>query len=370
MRIYDAYTDTQIRRGYKKLLIAQGMTVVSADKIYDRFGVYVSRIKSVNFDRLLHSAPTETEFKAKLDYIFKDRWRDHLGYAEIPAHFYAYVDYLHMLVASGTTDEIDGLEIDFSDCPLPSPGRYEQPYIGPEGRLRIIANPALLRQLSVGRASNQPEEELVATCRRFYPFLDSTMADADWGALIVSAFERKGRRTDTSSVRNIAMTLPGGERRVMEGAECFYHAVAMVGPEQLLNATISHMRYRLVVRQVPPQYKRQFRPIGNGMHINLIGTTLDKYKTLRLLDSFYNLGLAPELCNVAARRNRNLQQVIDAATAPAAPADATETEQETVTMSFTDPEPAPEPDPRTPFEVDGRDREHGYGFGNLFSGFE
>ncbi|MDE6176381.1 MAG: hypothetical protein K2F71_02445, partial [Paramuribaculum sp.] len=292
MKIFEAYNDAKIRREYKRLLIAQGMSITAADKEYGRIGTYVSRIRGVAFDKLLLTADNETSFRSLLDYIFKDKWKDHMEYAETANHFYHYLDFLHYQKAMGFLPDLTGLDDD-GECPLSldRPGRYEERFIH-SGKLAILLNPAL-----VGQLRGMTTEDAVARCREFYPFLDPTMNDDDWKSLVEECSSVRKPRRNKATVRNIAITLPDGSRRVMEGNDCFMVVISLIGAQTLLASNVRHLRYRLVERTIPHNHKKYFRKMDDGLYVNLLGGNPEKYRTLRLLDSFFHLGLNPELCN-------------------------------------------------------------------------
>lgn len=305
MKIFDAYADIKIRRQYKKLLLAQGMSLTAADKIYTRMGTYISRMRGVGYDRMLTLCNNENEFIEKLDMIFKDKWKDHLGYAEIPEHFYSYLLFLHYMAALHTDISIDGLLPDDDDEPMYSPGDYESPFIK-DGKLTLIINPLLIRNLRSEKARGASQSAMNAVCRLFYPFL-SAMTDEDWSKVTEESLDIKKVRSDKSLVRNIAVSLPDGERNVMEGNECFEKVIRLIGFQKLLDSTIKHMKHRLVVREIPKAYKLYFKETEDGLYINLMGSSTEKYKTLRVLDSIFRLNLYPELSNepVVSSKTRN-----------------------------------------------------------------
>ena len=301
MKIFDAYCNLRLRRDYKQLLIAQGLTITGADKLYSRMGIYISRIRGVNYDAPLLKCETEEEFKETLDMIFNEKWKGHMGYAEVPEHFYRYLDYLHYVSARGI-EVIEGLDDEGDVESLNEPGRYEKNYINEHGKLKIILNPVLVRRLRGVAENSNTVEALMDTCRSFYPFLDETMKDSNWKSLLEDFMVVSKPRKDKAQMRNISVCFPGESRQVLEGTDCFARVAQLIGYEKLLNSNIHHLGPKIVVRTVPQSYKLYFRDIGNGLYLNLKGTTTEKYKTLRLLDSFFKLGLNLELCNSPVKK--------------------------------------------------------------------
>lgn len=289
------------------MIMAEGNSMTSTDKIYNQIGVYISRIRGVNYDKMLSECRTECELRSKFDFIFNEKWSGHIGYAHIPRHFYDYLDFLRYLRALEDRDEFEGLE-DVEECDfLLAPGRYEERFYR-NGKLSILAHPVLIRRLRLLRDSAS-EEELVDECRRFYPFAES-MQDADWQNLLNSTFTMRKRHSNSTTLRNIAITLPDVGRKVYEGNKCFEIVARLIGFQTLLKCNIKHKGHRLLTRTVPASYKASFKDVGDGLFLNVAGTSTDKYKTLRILDSMYRIGINPEISNeksttsTGARRGR------------------------------------------------------------------
>lgn len=334
MRIYEAYSDARIRMGYKVWLHAQGLSIIRADTVYTRFGSYISRIRSVGYERQLLGCLLEEELRRGFDSIFKEKWKNHLGYPEIPEHFYVYLDYLHSLMAHTPTLDIGGLADDTAVVPLlGAPTRFEERFII-DSKLTLLTNPVLIRKLvEAAKDTDSTPDGMIDICRDFYTAMPLKMQPADWLKLVEPLISKKKGKRDASLTRNLEVTFPDGTTRVLSGPNSFNIVADMIGAVALKNCNVKHMGRPMVTRTVPPKFQAYYRDIGGGLFLNVGGTTIDKFKTLNILNSHFRLRLVIRLTSDkpepskgapgSARRGRKPKSTA------AAPEPVGETEDET-----------------------------------------
>ena len=248
----------------------------------------------MGYDRLLIGCKTEMEVSDKLHEIFDVKWKNHIQYNETPAHFYLYLDYLHMAMAKNPLIEIEGLDPD-PEFPGETPTRFESPYIH-EKKLKLIANPEVIRRLKK-TYRNSGIEGCLEECKDIYGRLNLKMSDRAWKALVEESLVTSKPRNDKAIVRYIKITFPGGESEVFQGNAAFEKVVGIIGVGPLRNSAVRHRGQKILTTTFPQKYKLYFKSFCDGYFINLLGSPLEKYKTLLVLNSIFRLGLGIELVN-------------------------------------------------------------------------
>lgn len=297
MKIYEAFDDVKLRRGYKLWLQGLGLSIIRVDKLATRFGSYISRIRSVGYERKLLACETEDALRREFDEIFKVKWKNHLGYPEVPEHFYYYLDYLHTAMAKQPTLAIEGLAPDDDAVPAAdAPTCYEERFIA-DGKLRVLANPVLIRQIrALFKEDPEALDDAVALCRDFYACLDLDMTDREWLDLL-DLLTVKGAKSDKTLVRSIEITFPDGTVKVLNGSDAVQEVADLIGIDRLKTCIVKHMSRTMITRTVPPKFGNYFRELPNGLFLNVMGTNVDKFKTLNILNSHYRLRLVIRLTN-------------------------------------------------------------------------
>lgn len=292
MKIIDAYFDLDIRKGVKKYLLAQGMSIGKVDNTYKRFGVYLSRLKSVNFDKKLQNEDSLDSFLSSLRYIFEVQWVKNINYVEMPHFFYWYTDYLQTVVALDPSVFIEGLSLCISCQPLDSLSNFETPYIS-NNKLTIITNPKLIVQVSpILKNGNGTLDEAISIAKNFYGNLLPNMDDSDWGRLLMQLWPPKTKSTRKATTRNIEIKYPDGTSRVYNGNDAMFEVATIIGIQKLCSLkTIKHRGNDLVTRVVPAANILAYKELENGWYLNLLGNNEDKFKTIRLLNAICSLKL-------------------------------------------------------------------------------
>lgn len=288
MRIFDAYENIKIRSGFKTWLLAEGLTIGRVDRTYTRFGTYLSRIRGVNYDKVLARCLTEEEFRKNLHTIFYEKWKNHMGYPEIPPYFFHYLNYLHYLLAKDPTIVIDGLNRNDENVEYVSQlGEYELKFTH-NGKLSILSHPALVRKVRFLVADGD-NTEAVATCKKFYADCALQMTDDDWEHLLEAFQQTPKKSTAKSAVRNIRIVFPDGLSGIFSGPEAFIRVARTINPEELKRCNVKHRAKKILTKDVPAGSAAYFKPFDDDWYINLSGSTTDKYKTLCVLNSLYQL---------------------------------------------------------------------------------
>ncbi len=313
MKIYDAYADVKIRRRYKKLLLAEGLTIGQADKLYTRFGTYLSRMRGVGFDVILSACESESEFRKVLRIIFDEKWKGHMEYHEVPLHFYRYLNFLHALMALEPLNAIEELDpiSEPESIPLRKLSEYELPYVDTEGSLGIIINPWLVTRIMESKKTLDAGG-LIEICRTFYGPLLSGMTDARWKKLIDNLGVKKSVRQNSNFVRNIEVTAEG-LTVVLNPSDTLHYVVMRIGVEQIRKSNLKLYGDKIIHQQPPASQEMSFRHIGDKRFLNIKGTGLDKYKLMVILNSQYRLGLELRMVNKPVSRAesaRLLQQLL------------------------------------------------------------
>lgn len=305
MKIYDAYADVKIRRRYKKLLIAERLTIGQADKVYTRFGTYLSRMRGVGFDVKLSACKSESEFREMLRIIFDEKWKGHMEYHEVPTHFYRYLNFLHALMTLEPHTAIEGLAMtpEPESIPLQELSEYELPYVDSEGKLGIILNPWLVKRIMETKKSSHADG-LVEICRRFYGSLLPGMTDAEWQKLIDDLGVKKSPRQNSNLVRNIEITTESSTM-VLNPTDALHYVVMKTGVERLRKSNLKLNGDSIIRQQVPAARKTSFRCLGYNLYLNIKGTGLDKFKLMVILNSQYSLGLELHMVNKPVSRQES-----------------------------------------------------------------
>lgn len=299
MKIFEAYYDLKIRQGMKKYLLAEGKKPSEIDRLYLQFGLYLSRIKGIVYYNSLMDAKTESEFRDLIDILFNDKWSGHMQYEEMPGYFFRYLDYLHTASALDPKLHIEGLEMpdDIWCIPGSDVTDYAKPYVK-DGKLAIIANPLLIKKLSkflpllpIGL------DEAVSIAKNFYGVLLPNMTDSDWQKLILDLAAPKKARKEKATARNVKFDFKDGSCKVMGGNKAFEFALSEIGIEKCMSLNVFHKGEKIVTRQRDMRYETYYKPIREGLWLNLKGSVSDKVKTLRVLSSMLHMPWQASLTN-------------------------------------------------------------------------
>lgn len=295
MLLIEAFYDSKIRRSFKRYLMATGLSLNATDCAYELMGQYLSRLKVTGLADRLAACPNEREFRALLTNIFDRLWAGHTQNVDTPRHLLMYLDYLHTRIAIHPDLEIAGLDVIPDDTIYGSPGRFEAPYLK-NGRLNIIANPRLIRKLyPLMQGPNPDHIEASAVAQSFYFGMFDDMTLQQW-ALLVKNIWKKERFSRT---RNIRLTEQDGSSRIFSGPDAMMYVAGKVGFDNLASCNVMHQRDKIIVRNVPGAYSSYYKPLNDGRFINLKGNTNMKAKTIKVLSSFFRLGLTVEVCEDA-----------------------------------------------------------------------
>lgn len=304
MRIFEAYDDTSVRLHFKEYLEAEGMSMSLRERTYTRFGTYMSRIRGVLYDRMLLGAIDEADFKAKLEYIFYDKWKDHLGYPEMPDYFFRYLDFLHTISAARDIP-IDGLSPE-DDCRITDGKltRYEERFLTPDGKLRLLANPLLIRSLrNSGNWRDPVNDEAVQLCADFYAGTPVSMTGDEWKASIekwVRPQKKSGKRGDLS----ISIKRENGETSVCNSYQAMEMIVQTAGMEKALTCNLRLNGQPIVTRRVPQGKEATFKDMGNGHFLNNMGAVIDRFKVMKVLVSMWRLPFEISLSKETAVKSK------------------------------------------------------------------
>lgn len=292
MKIFEAYDDTSIRLLFKGYIEAEGVSVSKREQIYTRFGTYMSRIRGVLYDRLLLGARDEAHFRDYLSMIFYDKWKDHLGYPEIPDYFFRYLDFLHTLRVVRDDFEVEGLSED-NDCEI-SDGklsRYEQRFVAADGKLRLLANPMLIQRLRDRDLWKYPANgEAIQMCEEFYSGSPLCMSHGDWATLIeecVKPPKNTKKRADIS----FEAICENGETVILNSTQAMEHIARLAGLDRIAQCNLRLNGQPVVVKRVPKGKEATFKNLGEGYFLNNMGKPMDKFKLMRILVSIFRLPL-------------------------------------------------------------------------------
>lgn len=299
MKILEAYYNTKVRSMVKRYLMAEGRKLSEVDRLYRQFGTYLSRLKSVGFYSRLAECGSEREFRELLRVLFEEKWVDHIRYTEMPAYFNRYLEYLHSACALDESLEVEGLEEpDEQSCtPREEVTGYARPYLR-DGKLSIIANPLLIKRLRplLGMLP-MSMPEAVSVAGEFYGDLLPDMTGADWEALISELAAPLKPRSSKSTARFIEFRMADGSRKVLGGNDAFFYLVETAGVEALMRTTVTHKGDKVVTRNVDYHYENYYKPLPDGLWLNVKGSVTDKMKTLRVLASLLKLPYTVSLTN-------------------------------------------------------------------------
>lgn len=292
MKIIDAYYDLDIRKGVKKYLLAQGLSINKVDKTYERFGVYLSRLKSVGYDKKLQNAFTLDSFISSLRVIFEEKWVNNIKYEEMPNFYYWYTDYLQTIVAIDPNISIDGINLCFSDCSLEQLTSFETLYIK-HGKLTIITNPKLICRVAPMLKKNEGTlDDAITIAKGFYGDLLPKMTDSDWGNILIQIWPQNAKKKKNATNRNIEIRYPDGTSRVFSGNDAMFEVAKMIGVQKLSSLkSIKHRGKDLITRVVEPVNALSYKELEYGWYLNMLGNNNDKLKTLLVLNTIYSLKL-------------------------------------------------------------------------------
>lgn len=290
MRIYEAYDNPSIRLAFKKYIEAEGVSVTKREQIYTRFSTYISRIRGVLYDRLLLNAKNENDFKDTLKYIFYEKWKEHLGYPEIPDYFFRYLDFLHTMCSIQDDLEVNGLSAD-SECEITDGilSRYEERFVSHIGKLRILANPRLIRELKDNNMWRLPvADEAISLCDNFYKGTPISMSCADWVSVLESAIsphKHSKRRGDIS----FEIKDEDGNTKVYNSFQAMEKIADTAGIDKIAQCSLKLNGQPIAVRRLPSGKASSFKDMGNGYFLNNTGSVMDRFKVMRILVSIYHL---------------------------------------------------------------------------------
>lgn len=260
------------------------MSLSKREQIYTRFGTYISRIRSVGYDKMLLGAADEDEFRKMLSQIFYEKWKNNIGYPEIPDYFFRYLDFLRMQTAIHDDIKVEGLASDVEEDESGDKiGRYEERFVTNRGKLRILANPNLIRIVKA-----VPEEDIAAVCREFYSPAFSAMKDKDWKSLAEEARGVKksnGQRGDVS----FEFKYKNGDRQILNSYQAMRQLVELAGIEKVKKCPLKLYGKTLISEREPVGKRIAWMSIDGGCWLNCLGSIMDRFKVMRALVSIYRL---------------------------------------------------------------------------------
>lgn len=312
MRIFEAYDDTSIRILFKGFIEAEGVSVSKREQTYTRFGTYMSRIRGVLFDRMLLEAKDEEEFRDKLNHIFHDKWKNHLGYPEMPDYFFRYLDFLHTLNAMRDDIVIEGLAVDDDSCIRAGKlSRFEERFMSADGKLRILANPSLILRLKeIGEWKMPVSGIAIDICEDFYAETPVSMSRADWKSLLEDILKPKKKTTKRGDI-SFEIKDKSGETKICNSTQAMELIVNLVGIERISQCNLKLNGQPIVTKRVPKGKETTFKDMGNGWFLNNMGVVMDRFKVMRVLISLYRLPLEINLSKETATKTpRKLKKAV------------------------------------------------------------
>lgn len=303
MRIFEAYDDTSIRILFKGFIEAEGVSVSKREQTYTRFGTYLSRIRGVLFDRMLLVAKDEEEFRDRLSHIFHDKWKDHLGYPEMPDYFFRYLDFLHTLNAMRDDIVIEGLSADDDSCIREGTlSRFEDGFMSAEGKLRILANPTLILRLKESGAWKVPvSANAIAICKDFYAGTPVSMSHDDWDSLLEHTLSPRKKTTKRGDI-SFEIKDKSGETKICNSTQAMELIVNHAGTDKVARCNLKLNGQPILTSRVPKGKEATFKDMGNGWYLNNMGVVMDRFKVMRVLISLYRLPLEINLSKETAAK--------------------------------------------------------------------
>ncbi|MCM1378400.1 MAG: hypothetical protein NC097_08020 [Clostridium sp.] len=318
MRIFDAYDDASVRILFKRYIEAEGVSLTRREQIYTRFGTYMSRIRGGVFYEMMRQPLDESEFRDKLSFIFFEKWKGYMGYPEIPDYFFRYLDFLHYLSAVDSSVVIDGLATeDESELASGNLSRFEQRFVSEEGKLRLLANPILIRRLKKRGVFSLPvSEEAIEICDNFYADSLLSMSSEDWKKLFEDVLTPKNKTSKRGSI-SYEIREAGGEPRICNSSQVMEIIISLAGKEKIACCNLRQNGQPIIVRRIPYGKDSSFKDLGDGYFLNIMGSAMDKFKVMKVLISLFRLPLEISLSQKIAkkspgrRRGKKQAEIID-----------------------------------------------------------
>ena len=302
MKLWDSFCDAGLRKQYRNLLIAQGLTKEQAETIYEKFSHYIAKIKKAPIIRKgFESCKSKTEFCDHIQNLFQETWCDYIpeSYKDIPSHFYHFLDYLDAVQAikNDFISEEEKLRLIPSEFefPLSKLTSYEECCLK-NGKLVALLNPILLNlirssfdkgQLNLANAS--------LDCQVYYGDLLPEMTSSDYTKLINDIWNKSKEMKKGGGHNKFKITLPDGSIQTLTTTEALKLIIGFYGFEEIRSRHLLIRDRYFLVSSPPLDAKKLYECIGDNQYMNIDGATKDRARIARTINLLFGERLVIEL---------------------------------------------------------------------------
>lgn len=301
MTFWEAYCDSGIRGGYKRLLCAEGYLVRDAEDIMDKFFVYVTRMKGTCFASELNAINDRTEFLNKLNEIFSVKWKDHIkdSYSIMHSHFVAYLDYLRIAQASRgeyiNAEEKNAIEQAGFQFPAEKLSDLESRYVK-DGKITALINPTLICLIRKQyREQGSQRKSIGLLCKNYYSKVLPKMTATDCLKLIDDIWASKDRVRAAGHDRKLKITFPDMTVTELSMTDGLKAMALYFGPDKIKAKKIALRGRNLVTNVLPLSGKEDYISIDETYYMNTVGNYKDKLNAANTINAMFNRPLKIEL---------------------------------------------------------------------------
>ena len=306
MTIWEAYCDIKLRNTYKhEYLAAQGMTPAKAQDIMTKFKTYIDRFNGIPDIVEIRAVESVEKMMAVLNHIFMYKWQNHIkdSYRMMPEVF---TQYGRFLLSENIrrkepifSDEKSEGEMTVAESACHELTEYEKPYLSPNGKLNIIANPVLIAKLKK-RMNNDFMDEfaLLETARNFYGEQFHYMTNLDWQKLLKAllTIDRKKAVSRTGAKKTkIHLRIGDVVDTVTQPAIALGIVCNFVGKEKVADMRLKLKGEALLLKYLPMGKEKFFQPFDDGWFMNVGGDTKEKVKLIRMLAIHFHIDVKADI---------------------------------------------------------------------------
>lgn len=288
MNIWDAYCKPDYYNIYFDMLVAKGMKRETAETIKSRYRQYIQRIKSTSYANRLKRCSTPDEFLAILHELFYEKWKNHLKFAEMPAHFDSYMSFL---------DSMQALHGDFindeekcriisrdPEIPVPQLTHFETDYIC-DGKLKALMNPQLLHILkkSIEGEGMKPVRGAMI-CEAFYSNHLPLMSTTDYVPLINYLWSNSRQVKKGGKHNQFRITTPDGSELICTTTDGLKFVIKYYGVDSIAKCRLIVRNNDFWVKIVPMGKEKDYEKYDDTGYFCVAGNTEDRLKLLRAIN--------------------------------------------------------------------------------------
>ena len=299
MNIWEAYCNPAFYNIYFDILVAKGVKRENAERLKTQYTNYIQRIKGTRYAAELKQCSDKQQFLNIIHLLFDEKWKNHLRYIEMPAHYDNYMLFL---------DSMQALHDDFindaekqrlisrdPEIPVPNLTHYELDFLK-DGKLVALMNPQLLyllKQRIEGDGLKPSKASLL--CETFYGDLLPQMSIPDYSQLLETLWNPSHKVKKGGKHKQFRIKTPDGIETICTTTNGLKYLIAFYGESAVARCKLKIRNNDFIINRLPAGKEKSYEKISETTFMCLEGNTTDRLRLFNAINMMLGKKLTIEL---------------------------------------------------------------------------